>query len=124
VTETTAADRAASAAEAARVLAITTIMVAGHTGVQASRMGTYNLNAEHSPTNGGNVYTKTDDSDVHFFRSKSGKWYVNNTTKMSNGSRSGVISSVTASQSPLDLVWRFKTRTTWHDDPFLKITGS
>jgi hypothetical protein len=131
VTETTAADRAASAAEAARVLAITTIMVAGHTGLCASKMGTYKRNAEHSPTNGGNVYTKTDDSDVHFFRSNSGKWYFNNTTNMSNGSRSGVISSVTAKQSPLDLLWRFKTRKnrytypwTWVDDPFLKITGS
>jgi len=42
-------------------------------------MGTYKRNAEHSPTNLANVYTKTDDSDTHFYRSNRGYWYVSKT---------------------------------------------
>jgi hypothetical protein len=120
VTETTAADRAASAAETARVLAITTIMVAGHTGVHASRMGTYKRNAEHSPTNGGNVYTKTDDSDTHFYRGEDGDWYISDTADMIEGKNSGYITSTSSLHSPLNLEWQTAVRV----DPLLKITGS
>ena len=48
-------------------------------------MGTYRRNAEHSPKNGGNVYTKTDDSDTHFFRSYCGDWIVGNTAGIIEG---------------------------------------
>ena len=123
MTETTA-DCAAFAAETARVLAITTIMVAGHTGPRASRMGTYYLNAEHSPTNGGNVYTKTDDSNTHIFRSDDGHWFVGKTAEMIEGKNSGYITSTSSSHSPRDLEWKFVSGGSFQLDPLLKITQS
>jgi hypothetical protein len=126
VTETTAADRAAFAAETARVFAITTITVAGHTGPCAGEMGTYRRNAEHSPKNGGNVYTKTDDSDTHFFRSDCGDWIVGNTAGMIEGTDTGSsIASLSHSHSPLDLEWEIFDGGGgfFQPDPLLKITG-
>ena len=124
VTDTTAADRAAFAAETTRVLAMTTIMVAGHTGVHASRMGTYKRNAEHSPTNLANVYTTTDDSDTHFYRSEDGCWFVGKTAEMIEGENSGYIASTSSSHSPLDLEWEFVSGGIFQLDPLLKITQS
>jgi hypothetical protein len=133
VTETTAADRAASAAETARVLAITTITVAGHTGPSASRMGTYKRNAEHSPTNGRNVYTKTDDSDTHLFHGDDACWYISNTEDMIEGIFSSAesvssafpIGSASTSNSPLGLAWICcDPNSSWPVDPLLKVTGS
>ena len=125
VTETTAADRAVYAAETARVLAITTITVVGHTGVWVSFMGTYTQNAAHSPRFGGNVYTKTDNSDRHFFRGCQGDWLIGDTEDMVAGNLDWGIKSVKSSHSPLDLEWEFNNLDTgFQPDPLLKITGS
>ena len=83
-------------------------------------MGTYKRNAEHSPTNLANVYTKTDDSDTHFFRSNFGDWYISKTASMIEGKNSGYITSTSSSHSPLNLEWQ----TAVGVDPLLKITGS
>ena len=120
VTETTAADCAVFAAETASVLAIT---VAGPTGPYAGEMGTYKRNAEHSPTNGGNVYTKTDDSDLHFFRSNTGYWFVSDTVDMIEAAIGTRIMSALSLRSPLDLEWLFYDGTDFQPDPLLKITG-
>ena len=87
-------------------------------------MGTYKRNAEHSPTNGGNVYTKTDDSNTHFFRSEEGHWFVGNTVDMIEGKNSGYIASTSSSHSPLDLEWKFVSGGSFQVDPLLKITQS
>ena len=102
------------------LLAITTITVAGHTGPCASKMGTYKRNAGHSPKNGGNVFTKTDDSDSHLFCGCGGDWHIGDTQRlhMVEGKTDCWIHSVKSSHSPLDPEWEFD------DDPLLKIMGS
>ena len=99
-------------------------MVAGHTGVQAIRMGTFKRNAEHSPTNGGNVYTKTDDSNTHFYRGNGGVWVVSNSASMVAGKNSGYIASTSSSHSPLDLEWEFVSGGSFQLDPLLTVTGA
>jgi hypothetical protein len=89
-------------------------------------MGTYKRNAEYSPTNGGNVYTKTDDSDMHLHRGNGGFWDVSKTANMIEGKDAGFIASTSSSHSPLDLEWEFwdNTAISWQVDPLLKVTGS
>ena len=76
-----------------------------------------------SPTNGGNVYTKTNDSDMHFFRSILGDWYIGDTANMIAGQSIGWIGSVSTSHSPLDLEWKFVSGGSFPLDPLLKVTG-
>ena len=83
-------------------------------------MGTYKRNAEHPPMNGGNVYTKTNDIDTHFFRSEDGHWFVGKTADTVAGKNSGFFRSTSSSHSPLNLEWQ----TAVGVDPLLKITGS
>ena len=76
VAETTVGDRLSHADVMMRALAITTITVAGHTGPRIAGMGAYVRNPEHSPMNGGNVYTKTDkiaNCNVHLYRGMNGE---------------------------------------------------
>ena len=82
-------------------------------------MGTYKRNAEHSPTNLANVYTKTDDSDTHFYRSITGSWCISDAADMIEGKSFGYITSTSSSHSPLNLEWQTPVV-----DPLLKITGS
>ena len=86
-------------------------------------MGTYKRNAEHSPTNLANVYTTTDDSDTHFYRSNSGYWYVSKTDDMVVGKSGGWIMSASSSHTPLDLEWKFAESDSLKPDPFLNVNG-
>ena len=86
-------------------------------------MGTYNLNAEYSPTNGGNVYTKTDHSDMHLHRGNDGLWDVNNAADMV-ADEAGFIRSSSSSHLPLDLEWKFASVGSFQLDPLLTVTGA
>ena len=94
----------------------------GHTGVQAKQMGLYKLNKKHSPINGKDVYTHTDHSGTHLYRLSSGFWVVGETKNMIAGTDTGLIASTTASDSFLDLKWRFLHGSRFHADPLLNVT--
>ena len=108
-----------SAAEWQRVLALTLVRVAGHTGIFSDKMGNYALNTEHSPVNGGNVYTS---GPNHLYRGTDGTWYVNEKTDMIAGASRGWISSTTSSISPLDLEWMCVSSGAFQLDSQLKVT--
>lgn len=87
--------KAKHASEEERVQSITGFRVEGYTGDGADpgkMMGVYRINAEHSPKNGAQVYTKQDissDEGLHIFRGATGFWWFSDTGDMTAGKSTG-----------------------------------
>ena len=99
------------------------LRVTGHTGEQSAMMGRYEVNVEHSPREGANVYTLVgSSSSLHMYRATDGKWDICDTESMVAAEAAGWIASSTASLSPLSLQWEVGSNSGFHPDPLLTVT--
>ena len=79
--------------------------------------------------NGGNVYTKEDDADKHFFRDTNGTWIASKTEWMLSDApgpqRLRWIECTSANPSPLGHSWKaFDGSSSLIHDPLLTVTES
>ena len=102
-----------------------TVRVAGHVGKLSAKMGVYALDTTYSPKREVNVYSQEGASGVHLHKATDGVWYIcSSTASMVAGKASGVITSTTASPSPLGLQWKASNGTAFVLDPLLTVTES
>ena len=91
-----------AAPRAVRATGPRALCVAGHTGPKSHLMGTYEVNAEHSSTERGNVFSIIINA-VHLYRATDGKWYIGKAEDMLAAKAEGWIVSSAVSASPLGL---------------------
>jgi hypothetical protein len=96
--------------------------------MQSDFMGRYVQSTEYPRMNGGNVYTKEDDADKHFFRETDGTWIASKTEWMlpdASGKQLRWIECTSANPSPLGHSWKaFDGSSTLIPDPLLTVTES